>query len=116
MGGKNQTLEFHLEQDIARFLVTELKHRELTFERASQIARFILAHLPENLTDEQVMQILPTLDDEFVELGSIVYTHLLQYEEQRKQEEVKHITDLIKHSHFEQASSMASEYFKKKIV
>lgn len=114
MPDKNNQLEFQLEQDIATFLIAKLEAYELTLDRASQIAQFILAHLPDNLTDEQIRQILPALDDEFSELGEIVYKYMLAYEEQYKNKAVENIGELIKHRHFEEASNLATNYFNKK--
>ena len=65
MVDNEKTLLFQLEQDIANLLLDKLEDFELSFERASKIAKFVLSHLPENLTDAQVMEILPSLDDEF---------------------------------------------------
>lgn len=110
------TLLFKLEQDIAKLLLTKLEHFEITFERASQIAKFILSHLPEDLTDEQVIQILPTLDDEFIELASIVHKHMVEYEEKYKEKITQGIEDLIRHKHFDEASRLAKEYFSKKFI
>ena len=72
MSNQTNKLLFQLEQEVAQLLLTYLEKFNITFERASQIAAFILAHLPENMTDEQVMKILPSLDDEFIELAGIV--------------------------------------------
>ena len=106
MAGNNKqnTLLFQLEQDIARLLLENLEHFEISFERASQIAKFILSHLPENLTDEQVIQILPTLDDEFIELASIVHKHMVEYEEKYKKKITKGVEDIIKHKHLDRKS------------
>lgn len=109
------TLLFKLEQDIATLLVDKLEHFDLTFERASQIAKFVLAHLPENITDQQVLELLPSLDDEFFELAVVVNKRLHEYEEQYKEDIVKQTQDLIKHKHFEEASKLTSNYFARKI-
>lgn len=111
---KNNLL-FKLEQDIAKLLLDKLEHFEISLERASQIAKFILAHLPENLTDEQVMQILPSLDDEFIELAGVVHKDLLEYEEKYKDEATKAISELIMHKHFDEANKLAKDYFQRKI-
>ncbi|MDO9028200.1 MAG: hypothetical protein Q7U68_04995, partial [Candidatus Roizmanbacteria bacterium] len=91
------SFQFQLEQGVAKLLLTRLEHFDITLERASQIAKFSLAHLPENLTDEQVMKIIPSLDDEFIELAEIVYKHMSNYEEKYKNEAIKNVQDLIKH-------------------
>jgi len=114
MTENGKTLLFQLEQEIANLLLDKLEDFELSFERASKIAKFVLSHLPESLTDEQVMKILPSLDDEFFELAGIVYKHLSKYEEKYKDEMVDKVEDLIKHRHFEEANKLASDYFKRK--
>jgi len=114
LNGKNSIL-FQFEQDIAKLLLTKIEHFEISLERASQIAKFILAHLPDNLTDEQVLQIIPSLDDEFTELAGIVHKHILNYEEKYKNDVVKNVNDLIKHQYFQEASSQISDYFSRKI-
>jgi enoyl-[acyl-carrier-protein] reductase (NADH) len=115
MANEKNNLLFQLEQEIAKLLLAKLEHFEISLERASQIAKFILAHLPDNLTDEQVAQIIPSLDDEFSELAGIVHKHMLDYEEKYKNEVVNNVQDLIKHQHFQQASSQISDYFNRKL-
>lgn len=115
MVNENNNLLFQLEKDIAKLLLTKLEHFEISFERASQIAKFILAHLPDNLSNDQVAQIIPSLDDEFTELAGIVHKHMLNYEEKYKNEVVENVQDLIKHQHFQQASSQISDYFNRKL-
>ena len=112
---KNSSLLFQLEQDIAKLLLAKLEHFEISLERASQIAKFILAHLPDNLTDEQVTKIIPSLDDEFTELAGIVHKHMLDYEEKYKNEVVENVQNLIKHHHFQEANSNISDYFNRKL-
>ena len=112
----NHNLLLQVEQDIARLLIDKLEDQEITFERASLIAKFILAYLPENLTDEQVIQILPLIDDEFFELASVVHKYMSRYEEKYSKILVEQISDLIKHKHFNKANLMADEYLKRKFV
>jgi hypothetical protein len=115
MPNETKNLLFQVEQDIAKMLLNKLEHFEITFEKASQIAKFILATLPNNLSDEQVMQIIPSLDDEFTELAGVVYKHLLDYEETHKEEVIKNVQDLVTHKDFQHASSLISDYFNRKL-
>ena len=115
MSNEKNSWLFQLEQGIAKLLLAKLEHFEISLERASQIAKFILAHLPGNLTDEQLAQIIPSLDDEFAELAGIVHKHMLEYEEKHKDEVAKNVQDLVKHQHFQAASSQASDYLNRKL-
>ncbi|OGM23730.1 hypothetical protein A3D00_00820 [Candidatus Woesebacteria bacterium RIFCSPHIGHO2_02_FULL_38_9] len=90
------TLLFQLEKDIATLLLTKLEHFDLSFERASLIARFILSHLPEDITDEQLEKIIPSLDDEFVELAGIVNKYMLEFEEKNSEALTQEISELVK--------------------
>ena len=64
----------NLRQEISNLLVKKLENLEMTPERASEIAQFIIKALPADLTDSQLEKILPSLDDEFFELaGRISY-------------------------------------------
>ncbi|OGG16029.1 hypothetical protein A3D78_01330 [Candidatus Gottesmanbacteria bacterium RIFCSPHIGHO2_02_FULL_39_14] len=109
-------LIFKLERDVAKFLIDKLEHYNLSLEKASLIAKFILSHLPENLTDEQIIQILPTLDDSFVELAGVVHKYISEFEKIHKHEISLKIEDLIKHNHFDEANRLAEEYFQKKLT
>jgi hypothetical protein len=115
MSDQTNTLLFQVEQEIAKLLLFKLEKFNITFERASQIAKFILKHLPENMTDEQVMKIIPSLDDRFFELSEIVHKHMLDYEEKHKDEAIKNMQDMIKHKHFQEASNLAFKYFEQKV-
>lgn len=110
------TLLAELQKDIASLLVEKLSREEITLKRASQISQFILEHLPEGMTDEQIYQILPTLDDEFVELASVVHKHLVAWEEKHGPQAIQEVSALIKDSHFDAASKKAHDYFQKKIL
>lgn len=112
----NQNLLFQVEKEIATLLLDKLEGFQITFERASQIAKFTLAHLPENLTDEQVMQIVPSLDDQYYELAGIVHKHMSEYEEKYKTQITDQVRDLITHKHFEEASNLMSGYFNRKFT
>lgn len=114
MDENKKTLLFKVQEDIANLLIAKLEDQQISFERASLIAQFVLAHLSENLTDEQVLQILPSLDDEFIELASIVHKYMSEYEEKYSKIITAQMSDLIKHKHFEEASKMASKYLTKK--
>ena len=72
----NDNLLKNIETQIAEFLVGRLERANITLERASEIARFVLESLPEDLSDEEVEQIIPKLDDEFVELSGLIHNYM----------------------------------------
>lgn len=115
MDPSNHTTLFNLEKDIVNLLLDKLENADINPEKASIIAKFVLAHLPENLTDEQLKQILPTLDDEFIELAGIVHKYLNEYEDKEKTKITKEVHDLIKSGKMDEASNMMKSYFNKKV-
>lgn len=108
-------LVISLEKDIANLLLTKLEHEEMTLERASLIAKFVLAHLPETLTNEQLKQVLPLLDDEFIELAGLVHLYMNKYEEKTKKKITQDVQTLIHSGHFNEVSAIMKEYFRKRL-
>lgn len=111
-----KTLLFKVEQDLARLLLDKMESFQMSFERASQIAKFVLAHFPENLTDQQVIQFLPSLDNEFYELAGVVHKYMDEYEQKYKLKITNQVQDLIKHEHFEEANKLMNDYLEKKFT
>jgi hypothetical protein len=105
------TLLLQLEKDVATMLLTKLENRDLTFERASQIAKFILAHLPENMPDDQLEKIVPSLDDKFVELADIVDKYLMEFEQKEGETLSREISELLKNKHFDEAKDKIRDYW-----
>ncbi len=111
----NNALLFKLEQDIARFLLKKLKHFEISLERASQIAKVVLAHLPDNLTDEQIIKIADSLDDEFGELSEVVYNNLIEYEKRNEGKKIDDIRKIINEESFQHTGRQIGSYLNKNI-
>lgn len=107
---------FKLEKDIALLLLNRLEHLQMTEERAGEIARFTLQALPENLTDEQVRKILPSLDDKFFELAEIVHKHLEEYKEAQKNNIIGEATHLIHQGRINEANKLMKNYFASKNI
>lgn len=106
---------FSLERDIAEFLLNKLEHKEMTLGKAAEISRFVIKNLPDNLTDEQIDKILPSLDDRFIELTSLVHIHLLEYEEKNRQKLITVTEELIHQNKLEKANNLMKNYFNKKL-
>jgi hypothetical protein len=115
MTPNSQTTLNNLENDIVNFLVDKLENSEVSLQRASLIAKFVLVHLPENTTDEELKQLLPSLDDTFIELAGIVHKYMNKYEEIEKTEVTGDVQSLIKSGKFDEASRLMKDYFKKTV-
>jgi hypothetical protein len=108
-------LYINIEREVAKLLLDKLKNGEMTIERATQIARFVLKTLPKNLSEEKLSEVVPKLDDEFIELSGVVYKYMLTYEEEYKPLVLEEVNDLVVHKHFEEANQLMKKYFKKKL-
>ena len=104
-----------IENEIARLLEEKLDKLEITPERATEISRFVLKTLPPNLTDAQVQAIIPSLDDHFTELASIVHKHMIEYEQAHKDLVLAKSRILLKKGHLGEASDLMKAYFAHKI-
>ncbi len=62
-----------LESAIVATIGKKLALKEISGDRAKEIAQMILERLPEDITDEQIKALLPRLDDQIGELSEMVY-------------------------------------------
>ncbi len=104
-----------LETEIAELLVAKLEREEITLERASQIARFVLDSLPESISEEEVKNLIPKLDNEFYELSDIVYNHMMESGVYDKREINTEAEELKKRNELQKAENLLKSYFKKKL-
>lgn len=77
-------LWFQVEQEIANLLVERLENSQMNPERAVEIAKFVVRSIPKEMSDKQMLEIIPNLDDQFTELASIVHKHLLEDDQTKK--------------------------------
>jgi hypothetical protein len=106
----------NIEKDIATLLLDKLEASGMTLERASTIAKFVLIHLPENLTDDQLKQLLPSLDDEFIEIAGVVHKYIGKFERDEEKLLAQDVQSLIKNGKLDEASIKLQAYFKKKVT
>lgn len=103
-----------LELEIAQLLLDKLEHLEVTPEQVSQIAKFTLQALPDNLSDEQIDNIIPSLDDHYTELASVVLNHLKVHEEATRDTTTSQAQLLIKQGKIDEANNLMNQYFANK--
>lgn len=98
-----------LQQDIVAVITKKLESGEMTEERAKSIAKMTLEKLPENLSYKQIMEVLPTLDDEFEELKVAVVPVLLDYQKKISEKVEIQIKELLKSQKFDDALKLAQK-------
>ena len=113
---KNQSsLWFQVEQEIVNLLLDKLEAEQIIPEHARTIAKFVVKTIPHEMTDQQMLQIIPRLDDEFFELATIVYKHLREYEKKFKKQVVHVVKNLMKQGRFQEAQELMNKYFQRKL-
>jgi hypothetical protein len=81
-----QTTRQKLEALIVKTLKEKLTNKEITGDRAKEIAQKILLLIPEDIADDQLLKIIPTLDDEMTELVSAVHEIMKEQDEKLKEQ------------------------------
>ncbi len=104
-----------LELDIAKFLLEKLEHLEMTPERVSEIAQYVLKSLPNDLTDDKIDKIIPSLDDKFLELAEIVHQHLKERDEMNSNDIAGEAALMIKQGKIDEANELMKNYFIQKL-
>ncbi|TSC87397.1 MAG: hypothetical protein G01um101416_488 [Microgenomates group bacterium Gr01-1014_16] len=62
-----------IKTQIGGFLKVQLLGKSMTFERAQEIAEHLNRILPDDLSEDQVAKVIPSLDDNYRELTGQVY-------------------------------------------
>lgn len=103
-----------LEAEIASLLLNKLEKKEITLERAAQISRYVLKSLPDNIADHEIDEILPKLDDHFIELAQVVNKQLKLKEEAENQATIDQATILIHQGSLDKAVNLMTGYIQQK--
>ena len=90
-------------QNIVDLIKEKVSHDEMNDERAKKIADLVLQKLPTNISYEHLMKVIPTLDDQFRELGEVVVPIMVEYEKKIKEEVGKLVSKLIKEGKLDEA-------------
>ena len=105
-----------LEKRIADLIIKKLKSQEITAERAQDISRYVLKAVREDMTDDELAQVVPQLDDVYGELAPIVYEELKKFDHAVEEKLRQGIEELIKEGKTEIAAELASRYLGKDLV
>ena len=105
-----------LEKRIADLIIKKLKSQEITAERAQDISRYVLKAVREDMTDDELAQVVPQLDDVYGELAPIVYEELKKFDHAVEEKLRQRVEELIKEGKTEIAAELASRYLGKDLV
>ena len=109
MAEKAKELRERVQTKIVEVITRKLEAGEMTEERAKQIASMVLEKLPEDASYNELMKIIPKLDDHFHELTQAVVPIMTEYERKMKAIIDKKITELMNKGQFDQALDVAKK-------
>lgn len=104
---KSKQLLNRVQAAIVDVITKGLEEGTITEDRAKEIARLVLAKLPEDVSYEELMRIIPKLDDDFQELSSAVVPIMLEYEAKMKEIINHKISILLKQNRFQEALDLS---------
>lgn len=87
-----------LESLIVGELQEKLKAGEITGDRAKEIANIVLEAVPEDISHEDLLRIIPSLDDKTSELASVVYAILSEIDDKQRIKKMENLRILIRSS------------------
>lgn len=89
-------LQKQVEKDLALLLLEKLQKQEINFKKAQEIAKFILQAIPENISDQELLKVIPKLDDNFSELAPIVLKYLKKQKEIETNQQIEKIKQILR--------------------
>jgi hypothetical protein len=102
-------LRDQIQSEVVKLITKGLEDGSMSEDRARSIAKLILEKLPEDLKGEELLKVLPQLDDEFGELAEIVLPVLVEYEERIRVTVEAKVLDLVRQKKFTEAMEAAKK-------
>jgi len=104
---KTQKLLDKVNASIVNVITKGLEEGVISQERAQKIAQMVIEKLPEDISYEELIRIIPKLDDEFKELSDAIIPIMLEYETKMKEVINQRISALLKQQKFKEALEIA---------
>lgn len=102
----NQLRE-QIQTQVVQLITKGLEDGSISEDRAREMARLILEKIPEDVSNQELMQILPKLDDQFVELADVVLPIISEYEEKIRSAVEQKALQLVRQRKFQEALETA---------
>ena len=103
------TLRDQVQKSIVEVITKRLESGAMNEERAKLIAKYVLEMLPENISYEKLIEVIPKLDDNFLELSTIVLPIMMEYEIKVRTKVTEHISNLIKQGKLDDALTLTKQ-------
>lgn len=104
---KTKELLDKVHTSIVDVITKGIENGTISDERAKEIARVVLERLPENISYDELIRIIPKLDDDFQELSTAIVPIMLEYETKLRTVVNEKISHLLKQQKFKEAHDLA---------
>ena len=102
-----------VQKAVVEVITKGLQDGTVTEERAKNIAKMILEKLPEGITYQEFITILPKLDDDYQEISPVIIPVMEQYEAKMRETNDLKITELIKDGKIDEALNLTNQAIEK---
>lgn len=102
-----------VQKAVVEVITKGLQDGTVTEERAKNIAKMILEKLPEGITYEAFITVLPKLDDDYQEISGVIVPIMEQYETKMRKTNDGKITELIKDGKIDEALNLTNQAIEK---
>lgn len=109
MDSSPEELKENIKKQIVELLTKKLKSGQLTEERSKEIAQFVLEALPDGISYEKLIDVIPKLDDDFHELSAVVVPIMVDYEKKVKETVSAQLSILLNSGKLDEAIDLANK-------
>lgn len=109
MGDKTKELLDRVQSAIVEVITKGLDDGTISEDRAKEIANKVLERLKGDITYDELIRIIPTLDDEYQELSSAVVPIMVEYEQKIRKVVDDKISQLLKDQKLDEAMKLAKK-------
>lgn len=102
-------LKSEIQAKVVELITLKLESGQMSPERAKEIAKMILDKLSGEYSFEELIKIIPKLDDQFEELGQVIVPVMVDYEKKMREEINTKIDDHLQQKNFDEVLRIAKE-------
>lgn len=104
-----QEVKSAIQSQIVELITAKLESGQMTPERAKEIAQMILDKLSGELSFDDLVKVVPKLDDQFEELGAVIVPVMVDYEKRMREEINEKIDSHLQQKNFDEVLKIARQ-------
>lgn len=104
-----QEVKNAIQSQLVELITAKLESGHMTPERAKEIAQMILDKLSGDMSFDDLVKVIPKLDDQFEELGSVIVPVMIDYEKKMREEINTKIDSHLQQKNFDEVLRLAKE-------